>query len=99
MHSLDYTTENENGDEFSMLDKLEDCSPSIEEVVTDKLVLEQLFIRLAEIMPEARRIGELRLAGLSDTEIANAIGVSRTTFLSRLKKAAQTMKDEYPDMF
>ena len=99
MHSLDYTLENENGDEFSMLDKLEDGSPSIEEVVTDKLVLEQLFIRLAKIMPEARRIGELRLAGLSDTEIANAIGVSRTTFLSRLKKVAQTLKDEYPDMF
>ena len=76
MHSLDYTLENENGDEFSMLDKLGDGSPSIEEVVTDKLVLEQLFERLAEIMPEARRIGELRLAGLSDTEIANAIGVS-----------------------
>lgn len=99
MHSLDYTTENENGDEFTMLDKLDDTTPGIEEVVTDKLVLEQLFERLAVIMPEARRIGELRLAGLSDTEIADIIGVSRTTSLSRLKKAAQIIKNEYPDMF
>lgn len=99
VHSLDYTIENENGDETTMLDKLEDGSPSIEEVVTDKLVLEQLFDRLAEIMPEAKRIGELRLAGLTDTEIAGIIGISRTTFLSRLKKAAQAIQREYPDMF
>lgn len=99
VHSLDFAIENENGDETTMLDKLEDGSPSIEDVVTDKLMLEQLFMRLAEIMPEAKRIGELRLAGLTDTEIARVIGISRTTFLSRLKKAAQLMKDEYPDMF
>ena len=99
VHSLDYTIENENGDETTMLDKLTDTAPSVEEVVMDKLVLEQLFDRLSEIMPEARRIGELRLAGLTDTEIAGVIGISRTTFLSRLKKAAQTIQREYPDMF
>jgi len=97
--SLDYTYENEKGEAFSMLDKLEDESVSIEEIVTDKAVLEQLFNRLDEIMPEARRIGELRLAGLTDTEIAKIIGVSRTTFLSRLKKAAEFLKDEYSDLF
>lgn len=99
VHSLDYTIENENGDGTTMLDKLGDTVPSIDEVVTDKLVLEQLFGRLAEIMPEAKRIGELRLSGLTDTEIAGIIGISRTTFLSRLKKAAQAIQREYPEMF
>ena len=99
MLSLNYTLENENGDEFTMLDKLKDSSPNVEEIVTDKIMLQQLFEKLAEIMPEARRIGELRLSGLSDTEIATAIGIPRTTFLSRLKKASQIIKDEYPDIF
>lgn len=97
--SLDYTYENENGEGFSMLDKLQDESVKIEEIVTDKAELEQLFHRLDEIMPEARRIGELRLAGLTDTEIAKVLGVARTTFLSRIKKAAELLKGEYSDMF
>ncbi|MEG2022300.1 MAG: bacterio-opsin activator [Oscillospiraceae bacterium] len=99
VHSLDYTIENENGDKTTMLDKLEDGSPSVENVITDKLVLEHLFDRLSEIMPEARRIGELRLAGLSDTQIAKIIGIPRTTFLYHLEKAAQIIQSEYPDMF
>lgn len=97
--SLDYTYENESGEEFSMMDKLQDESVRIEEIVTDKAVLEQLFNQLDEIMPEARRIGELRLAGLTDTEIAKVLGVARTTFLSRIKKAAELLKGEYSDMF
>lgn len=99
VHSLDYTVENENGDETTMLDTLKDGSPSIDDIVTDKLVLEHLFDRLSEIMPEAKRIGELRLSGVTDTEIAKIIGIPRTTFLSRLKKAKQVIKCEYPDMF
>lgn len=97
--SLDYTCENESGEEFSMMDKLQDESINIEEVITDRAALEQLFNRLGQIMPEARRIGELRLAGLTDTEIAKVLGVARTTFLSRIKKAAELLKGEYSDMF
>jgi DNA-directed RNA polymerase specialized sigma24 family protein len=97
--SLNEICENENGEEFSMLDKLVDESVRIEEIITDKAVLEQLFHRLDEMMPEARRIGELRLAGLTDTEIAKALGVARTTFLSRIKKAAEILKGEFVDMF
>ena len=82
-----------------MLDKLADQSTSIDDVVTDQIILDKLFQRLAEIMPEARRIGDLRLAGLSDAEIADEIGVPRTTFLSRLKKAKELLQREYPDLF
>lgn len=82
-----------------MLDKLADPSASIQDVVTDQIVLDMLFQRLAEIMPEARHIGDLRMAGLSDAEIADKIGVPRTTFLSRLKKAKELLQREYPDLF
>jgi DNA-directed RNA polymerase specialized sigma24 family protein len=97
--SLDLKYKNENGDERSLLDKLADQSASIEDVVTDQIMLDIFFQRLGEIMPEARRIGELRLEGLTDTEIANAIGIPRTTFLSRIKKAMEVIKREHPDLF
>lgn len=52
--SLDYTTENEDGDTCSPLDALADTAPSIEDVICDKAELDQLFARLNELMPEAR---------------------------------------------
>lgn len=97
--SLDLTFENRDGDEVSPLDKLADQSASIEEVVTDQIMLDMLFQRLAEIMPEARRIGDLRMAGLSDAEIADIIGIPRTTFLSRLKKAKELLQREFSELF
>ena len=65
----------------------------------ERSLLDMLFQRLGEIMPEARCIGDLRLAGLSDAEITDEIGIPRTTFLYRLKKAKELLKDEYPDLF
>lgn len=97
--SLDLTSENENGEEYSLLDELADQSASVDDVVTDQIMLDILFQRLGEIMPEACCIGDLRLAGLSDAEIAAEIGIPRTTFLYRLKKAKELLKDEYPDLF
>ena len=97
--SLDLPYENENGEERSLLDMLADQSASIDDVVTDQIMLDMLFQRLGEIMPEARCIGDLRLAGLSDAEIADEIGIPRTTFLYRLKKAKELLQNEYPDLF
>ena len=59
----------------------------IESIVTDRIIFEQLLKRLDELFPDARRIGELRLDGYSDTAIADILGVPRTTLLSRIKKA------------
>jgi DNA-directed RNA polymerase specialized sigma24 family protein len=97
--SLDLTYSNEGGDEFSLFDKLAAGSAGVEDVVTDQIMLTELIRRLGEIMPEARRIGELRLEGLTDTEIADVIGIPRTTFLSRIKKVAEVIKREHPDLF
>lgn len=99
MLSLDYTVENEDGDTCSPLDELADPSPSIEEIICDKAELDQLFVRLNELMPEAVQIGILRQDGLSDEAIAEIIGIKRTTFLSRLKKAMEQLATEFPDRF
>jgi DNA-directed RNA polymerase specialized sigma24 family protein len=97
--SLDYTVENEEGDACSPLDNLADPVPSIEEIICDKAELDQLFARLNELMPEAVQIGKLRQDGLSDEAIAEIIGIKRTTFLSRLKKAKEQLATEFPDRF
>lgn len=76
-----------------------DDAPLIEEVLADEMMLAQLLHRLDELMPEARRIGELREEGLSDEAIADIIGIKRTTFLSRLKKAKEKLAREFPDWF
>lgn len=99
MQSLDYTMENEAGDAYSQLDRLCDPSPSVESFVSDRIELKLLFARLNELMPEAVEIGRLRQKGLSDSAIADVLGIKRTTFLSRLKKVKALLETEYPDFF
>lgn len=99
MLSLDYTTENEDGDACSPLDSLADNSSLIEEVICDRIELQQLIKRLTELMPEALEIGRLREEGMPDEAIAEVIGIKRTTFRSRLEKARKQLSSEYPDRF
>ena len=97
--SLNYDNENEDGDTCSPLDTVAEAAPLLDEIVSDTATLQQLFERLRELMPEAEEIGRLRMAGLSDDAIADAIGIKRTTFRSRLKKAKEMLAPDYPDFF
>ena len=97
--SLDMPTSNDDGDEITLLDMLEDPTPSIEEVICDKAELDQLYERLNQLMPEAVEIGRLRQKGLTDAAIAKIVGIKRTTFRSRLEKAKAQLAAEYPDRF
>ena len=99
MLSLDYENENEDGDSVSPLDAIPDIAPLVDEVVSDRAALTQLFARLAELMPEAEEIGRLRMNDLSDEAISDIIGIKRTTFRSRLAKAKAVLAEEYPDFF
>lgn len=89
----------EEEDELTLMNTIVDGSVDIAELVTDRIVLQQLFKRLADMMPEAENIGKLRLQGLSDEAIAKRIGIPRTTFLSRIKAAKKQLEKEYPDFF
>ena len=82
-----------------MGDKHEDHGADVESIVTDKIVLQQLFKRLDELFPEARRIGELRMEGMSDRDIADLVGIPRSTFRSRLEKVEALLREEYGDIF
>ena len=99
MLSLDYESENQDGDTCSLADQLSDSTPSAEELICDQIELQELFERLKELMPEAMTIGKLRQEGLTDEAIAKVIGIKRTTFRSRLEKAKELLSAEYPDRF
>lgn len=99
MLSLDFTSENEDGDTCTPLDAIPDKSPLLDEIICDRAALEQLFSRLQELMPEAEEIGRLRLQNMSDETIADILGIKRTTFHSRLAKAKDILAAEYPDFF
>lgn len=89
----------EEDDDLILIDTIADDSVAVSELAADRIVLEQLFKRLANLMPEAADIGKLRMQGLSDEAIAKAIGIPRTTFLSRIKAAKKQLEKEYPDFF
>ena len=89
----------EEDDDLILMDTIADESAAVSDLIADRIVLEQLFKRLADLMPEADTIGELRMQGLSDDAIAKVIGIPRTTFLSRIKAAKKLLEREYPDFF
>lgn len=97
--SLDATRTNEDGDEVSLLDGLASPESDLNDIVLDQILMQQLLKRLAELMPEASEIGKLRLQGLKDEAIADAIGIKRTTFRSRIEKARAALREEYGEDF
>ena len=97
--SLDFTTSNADGEAFSSLNESPSQDAAIDDIVTDIIILQQLLKRLDELMPEAAQIGELRLNGLSDGDIAKEIGIKRTTFRSRLQKTKAILQKDFPECF
>lgn len=97
--SLDYTIVDDEGNEQAWVDTLADDSPLMDEIIADSQQLEQLFIRLKELMPEAIQIGELRLDGHTDIDIAKRIGIRITTFRSRLDRVKKILAQEFPEVF
>lgn len=95
--SLNHETDGEGGDTW--VDMLEDPSPSVEDVILDRIELEQLFKKLHELMPEALEIGKLRQKGLTDDAIAKAVGIKCTTFRFRLEKVKEQLAAEFPERF
>ena len=97
--SMDTPFESNDGDEFTLHDATPDPDSLFESAICDQDELAHLFERLNELMPEAEEIGKLRLQNLKDEEIAERIGIKRTTFRSRLSKAKEKLESEFPERF
>ena len=93
--SLDHDLAGDTG-ELTILDAIADPAPLIEDTIADHEELSELLRRLAEVMPEAIKVGLLREQGLNESAIAAELGIPRTTLRSRLSKAREQLKPEFP---
>ena len=75
------------------------CFESVdqESMCVDKIYAEEKLKRLDEIMPFARDIGLMRLKGMSDREIAEHLGIARTTMYRMLEKAKRALEEEFKE--
>lgn len=75
------------------------CFESVdqESMCVDKIYAEEKLKRLDEIMPFARDIGLMRLKGMSDREIAEHLGIARTTMYRMLEKAKKEIEGEFEE--
>ena len=85
--SLDVPTEDGSNDLYNTVS---DTAPTMEDVIADRILLEQLFAKLRELDPDADLIIELLGNGLSDRKIAEALGRKQRTFADQMKKKYRT---------
>lgn len=93
--SLDKTVSNDDGDETCLLDSIPSDTSNLNDIILDQILMQQLLKRLDELMPAARGIGRLRQMNVKDEDIADAIGIKRTTFRSRIEKARAQLSEEF----
>ena len=83
--SLDQPLSDGNG---TLCDYMPNRSKSMEEIISDRMLLEQLFARLRELDPDADIIIQCWLDDykISDRAIAEKLGRPQRTFADQMKK-------------
>lgn len=97
--SLDFTDIDEKGEEGSLHVCVTDKDRDPFDELQTLLLTQHILARLNELMPEAAEIGRLRLLGMTDKAIADALGIKRTTFRSRIEKARKVLQKEFGEFF
>lgn len=93
--SLDGTYTDKIGDTYSMDQYLGLESADFEEGVADTEMFSEMLTEMAEIFPEIKMVASLLVAGYTETEIAEKIGIPRTTLRSRLQKIKRLFYERY----
>lgn len=63
-----------------------DTAPTMEDVISDAILLEQLIAKFRELDPDADRIIEMLGNEISDRKIAERLGRKQRTFADQMKK-------------
>ena len=75
--------------------RLEECTSILNLAITDSPVssrLDEVVATLDQIPPERRRIIQFRLEGLTNTEIAEQLGISKKTVENQINKAIKEIR-------
>lgn len=81
--SLDVTTDDGNA---NMYDAIPDREPTMEDVISDAILLKELIERFRELDPDADLIIEMFKEELSDRKIAERLGRKQRTFADQMKR-------------
>lgn len=74
-------------DEYTGEEILEDTALSVEDMVEQKLLLEQLTSSMAQLLPEEKMlVEELFLKGRTERELGTSIGIPQKTINNRKRK-------------
>lgn len=83
--------------------ELTQAEPSFDEIIADRLLLENLYRQLDEVIPDGSRVFQMRAHDYSEREIAKALGIKAQSTLSyRIKKMDAFIRDhreELKDLF
>ena len=69
------------------------------DVVVEHLLLQKLIQRLGELCPEALKVGDQKLTGLSERGSLEVLGLTRTSFRRHLRAAKEALRVEFGDVF
>ena len=78
-------------------------TPAFDEIIADKLLLEDLYRRLDEVIPDGSQVFQMRAHDYSEREIAKALGIKAQSTLSyRIRKMdafIRNHREELEDLF
>ena len=78
-------------------------TPAFDEIIADKLLLEDLYRRLDEVIPDGSRVFQMRAHDYSEREIARALGIkAQSTHNYRIRKMDDYIREhreELEDLF
>ena len=78
-------------------------APTVDDIVADRLLLEQLYKQLDQLVPDGARVFQMRANNYSEREIAQALGIkAQSTLNYRIKKMdsfIRAHRDELEDLF
>lgn len=84
--------------ELTLGDTLVDKSPTIEEIIIQKELLDVLYEELSRLDPEGKRICELMMHH-SERESAEIMGMARSTFKRHWAKIRDELQDKLKDYY
>ena len=64
-----------------------------EDAVINDMVYPQVLERLKQLLPEALEVGRLRMAGYTETEAAEILGIPRVTYRYRVRRTKQILAE------
>ena len=86
-------------DDLTLGDTLTDEAPSPESIAADRELLQALYAELERLDPDGKRICQLIMAGMSEREIAAAMGRRQSTVNYQKRKVLAALREALKDLY